>query len=134
VIPVGPPGDLVGDLVGAVPRTQAVSDTLGLATPAGNTPLFRAMVDGVAALGPGDDITVNKLVVITDGEDTTSGLTPQEVLDGVRGRDVRVFVVAIGETSCAAAPLEALAGDTGGGCYPESPSAIGSRLVEIISS
>lgn len=129
-VPVGPPRELVG----TAPRTQAVSETLVLATPSGNTPLFRAMVDGVAALGPSDDTTANKLVVITDGEDTTSDLSPDQVLDGVRDRNVRVFVITVGETSCAAAPLESLAVITGGACYAEAPSQVGNRLVKIITS
>ncbi|MCA1673729.1 MAG: hypothetical protein LC799_16520, partial [Actinobacteria bacterium] len=129
-VPVGPPSELVG----TAPRTQAVSETLVLATPSGNTPLFRAMVDGVAALGPSDDTTANKLVVITDGEDTTSDLSPDQVLDGVRDRKVRVFVITVGETSCAAAPLESLAVITGGACYAEAPSQVGNRLAEIITS
>ncbi len=129
-VPVGP----LSELVGPVPRTQAVSETLALATPSGNTPLFRAMVDGVAALGPSDDTTANKLVVITDGEDTTSDLTPDQVLDGVRDRNVRVFVITVGETSCAAVPLESLADITGGACYAEAPSQVGNRLIEIITS
>jgi len=129
-VPVG----RLSELVGPIPRAQAVSETLDLATPSGNTPLFRAMVDGVAALGPSDDTTANKLVVITDGEDTTSDLTPDQVLDGVRDRNVRVFVITVGETSCAAAPLESLADITGGACYAEAPSQVGNRLAEIITS
>ena len=60
------------------------------------------------------------------------GALAQELLDVARGGKVRVFVITIGGTSCAARPLESLTADTGGACYAEVPSGVGPRVTEII--
>ena len=74
-------------------------------------------------LGPSDDTAVTKLIVVTDGEDTTSTRGPDDLLAVAREGKVRVFVITIRGTSCAARPLESLTADTGGACYAEVPSA-----------
>ena len=83
-------------------------------------------------LGPSTDTTVTKLIVVTDGEDTTSTRAPDNLLTVAREGKVRVFVIAIGGTSCAARPLESLTADTGGACYAEIPSGVGRRVTQII--
>ena len=122
-VPVGPPDDA---------RRAAIADALRQATPAGDTPLFDATAEGAFELGPSDDTAVSKLIVITDGEDTTSTRGPDDLLDDVRDRDVRVFVITIGGTSCAARPLEPLTTGTGGACQAEVPSGVGPRVAGII--
>jgi hypothetical protein len=114
-------------------RRAAIVDVLRQAAPAGNTPLFDATADGVLELGPSDDTAVTKLIVVTDGEDTTSSRGPDDLLAAVRDRKVRVFVITIGGTSCAARPLESLTADTGGACYAEGPLGVGPRVAAIIS-
>jgi Ca-activated chloride channel homolog len=123
VVPVGPLDD---------GRRGAIVAELGRATPGGDTPLFDATADGVLELGPSTDTTVTKLIVVTDGEDTTSTRAPDNLLTVAREGKVRVFVIAIGGTSCAARPLESLTADTGGACYAEIPSGVGPRVTQII--
>jgi Ca-activated chloride channel homolog len=123
VVPVGPLDD---------GRRGAIVAELGRATPGGDTPLFDATAEGVLELGPSNDATVTKLIVVTDGEDTTSTRAPDDLLAAAREGKVRVFVIAIGGTSCAARSLESLTADTGGACYAEIPSGVGPRVTQII--
>ena len=58
-------------------QVAAVSQSLTRVVPNGGTPLYRTMVDSAASVGPGDSATTSAAVIITDGEDTSSGLTPQ---------------------------------------------------------
>ncbi|MEN3310246.1 MAG: Ca-activated chloride channel [Micromonosporaceae bacterium] len=116
--------------VAGQPRTQATMRSLGV-QPAGGTPLFATIVKGVQALGGADGDRIRALVVLTDGEDTTSGLTAQQVLDAVRDKGVRVFVVAVGEASCAGPVLASLTAATGGGCYQADFETVDTRLAQL---
>jgi Mg-chelatase subunit ChlD len=84
--------------------------------PAGNTPLFRTMTDGAAALGPADPGRVDAVVVLTDGEDTSSGLTADAVRASLAGSGVRLVVVTIGEIRCSDPGLNAITTATAGEC------------------
>lgn len=126
-VPIGPrDGDVRGQS-----RRQAAAAELAAARPAGNTPLYRAIVEGVAAVGPSDASRVSALVVLTDGEDTTSGLDPQQVIGAIRDAGVRVFVVAIGEVTCSAAPLPEITERTGGRCVEADPTSIDTELAAL---
>ena len=129
VVPLGARDELLGP----VTRTQAIIDELRRITPSGNTPLFRAIVDGAAAVGPSDDHQISGLVVLTDGEDTTSGLAPAQVSAAVQGKGVRVFVVSVGEASCAIAPLPEVTTITGGACYDADFESVDERLAEVLA-
>ncbi|WP_327010125.1 hypothetical protein OHA72_24515 [Dactylosporangium sp. NBC_01737] len=98
--------------------------------PAGNTPLLQTIVDGVrdVAADPGEGVA--SLVVLTDGNDT-SGRSPSEVDAQVRGKGVRVFVVAIGEASCGTLPLRDVTAHTGGGCYDAGLDTLDDVLVTL---
>ena len=121
------------ELLGPVTRGQAIIDELRRITPSGNTPLFRAIVDGVAAVGPSDDNRISGLVVLTDGEDTASGLAPAQVSAAVQGKEVRVFVVSVGEASCAMAPMPEVTTTTGGVCYDADFESVDERLAEVLA-
>ena len=124
-----PQGGLRGPARRPAPRRDRRRTAAG--NPGGNTPLFDATADGVLELG--DDTAVTKLIVVPDGEDTRSSRGPDNLLAAVRDRKVRVFVITIGGTSCAARPLESLTADTGGACYAEGPLGVGPRVAAIIS-
>jgi len=96
LVPIGR-GDATAD---GLPRREAAVAALGRVTPAGGTPLHRTIVDGVRAVGPTGEDRVTALVVVTDGEDTSSGLTPAQVTAAVRDKQVRVLVIAVGEAHC----------------------------------
>jgi hypothetical protein len=97
-------------------RLAAARQALAGVRPAGNTPLFRTMTDGAAALGPADPGRVDAVVVLTDGEDTSSGLTADAVSASLAGTGVRLVVVTIGEIRCSDPGLNAITTATAGEC------------------
>jgi Mg-chelatase subunit ChlD len=97
-------------------RAPEVARALSTVRPRGDTPLYRAIVDGVTSLGPGDRERETALVVITDGEDFGSDVNADQLLDSVRDKGVRVFVVAVGEARCATGVLRSVTDATGGDC------------------
>lgn len=130
VVTIGPRDGLVGTR----PRRLATKAALSDIRPAGNTPLYRAIADGVdrvAAAGPSDETYSNALVVLTDGKDTTSGLTDAQVIDEVSDKGVRVFVIAVGEASCATVVLRDVTTNTGGRCLDADLSSIDAKLAEL---
>jgi Mg-chelatase subunit ChlD len=106
-VPLGPPDPA---------RLNAAKQALDGVKPAGNTPLFRVLIDGAAALGPGDPARVDAVVVLTDGEDTSSGIAADAVSTALAGKGVRLVVVTIGEIRCSAAGLGAITTATAGEC------------------
>jgi len=105
--------------------------------PARNTPLYRTMIAGVDALAAGAekaDPGVSALVVITDGEDTTSGMSAAEAAEQMAGRDVRVAVVSIGEIRCSAPDLSLIVRKTAGRCLDADTSDLDARLAEVVAS
>ncbi len=114
----------------AAGRGQAAADAMATVRPTGGTPLLQTIVDGVrdVAADPGEGIA--SLVVLTDGNDTT-GRAPSEVDTQVRGKGVRVFVVAIGEASCGTLTLRDVTAHTGGGCYDAGPDTLDDVLVAL---
>ena len=71
--------------------------------------------------------------MLTDGEDTTSGLAPDQVLAAVQGKEVRVFVISVGEASCMVAPLPDVTRATGGACYDADFESVDERLAEVLA-
>jgi Ca-activated chloride channel homolog len=122
------------EAVQGTPRRQATENVLKQVRPGGNTPLFKAIVDGVRAVGPSDDTRIGALVVLTDGEDTSSGLTAQAVGDAVRGAGVRLFVVAVGDATCATVALQDVAAGTGGRCLEADLGSVDARLAELFGT
>ncbi|BCJ74631.1 VWA domain-containing protein [Catellatospora sp. IY07-71] len=108
-----------------------VEDALRRIRPQGPTPLYRTIADAVPAVRTDTD-AVQALVVLTDGEDTGSGLSRRQLVDRVRGQGVRVFVVAVGEASCGGALAE-VAGATGGTCRQASFDDLEGTVSDIFS-
>jgi Mg-chelatase subunit ChlD len=109
-------------------RTESVLGALGTVAPEGATPLYRAIIDGVNAVGPASADRLTAVVVLTDGEDTTSGISSSQLVDSVRGRGVRVFVVAVGEARCAARGLVEVTTATSGLCRDSTSDTVGDDL------
>ncbi len=108
----------------------AVQAVLGAVAPAGGTPLYTMITEGVRAVGGGSPDVLSAVIVLTDGEDTTSGLTASQVVDAVRDSGVRVFVVAIGEAGCAG-PLSGITDSTGGTCRDADAATVGDDLASL---
>lgn len=121
------------DLVGTQPRPSAVDVALKDIQPGGGTPLYRAIVDGVVAVGPSTEKYSSAFAVLTDGENTTSGLSDAQVIDAVIGQSVRVFVIAVGEAGCTPV-LEDITNPTGGKCLKADLSSIDVTLNDLFST
>ncbi|HLL65058.1 MAG TPA: substrate-binding domain-containing protein [Micromonosporaceae bacterium] len=126
VIPLGR-GDVP---VNGVPRRHATLDAAAHLKPAGATPLYAAIAEGVGHLTAGREQGVTALVVLTDGSDT-AGEPPGGLVATVRGRGVRVFVIAIGQAHCGTPVLRQVADHTGGACYESGPAGLVDTLTEV---
>lgn len=73
-------------------------------------------------------------MVLSDGEDTSSGLTSGQVREAVAAADVRIFVIAVDETRCAAETLRVLSADSGGACYDVNAGDAGVQLAEVFAA
>jgi Mg-chelatase subunit ChlD len=109
-------------------RVTAAQQALDGVRPAGNTPLFRAMIDGAVALGPAGPQPLDAVVVLTDGEDTSSGIPADAVSAALAGTGVRVVVVTIGEIRCSDAGLGAITTATAGECLDADLASLDTAL------
>ncbi|MBE1491582.1 caspase, EACC1-associated type [Plantactinospora soyae] len=105
-------------------QARAVRAAAEQIRPAGDTPLYRAVLHGRDLLRGGDDETLRALVVLTDGRDTST----QAVPTAAQLRGVRVYFLAVGDVSCAGSVLDRLADGTGGGCFDTGPDTIDTVL------
>jgi hypothetical protein len=133
LVPIGPRDAPVSGAGSGSTRAEAAAARLASTSVGGGTPLHASIVAGVDAVGTGSGDQVRALVVLTDGDDTTSGLTAAQVLARVRERGVRVFVVTFGEASCSDAVVAAVTATSGGGCHGASVDTIDSRLAELFT-
>ncbi len=108
----------------------AAGPALAGVRPGGGTPLYSTIVAGVDEVASSSSDAVLSLVVLTDGHDTTA-VRPSDVDVQIRGKGVRVFVVAIGEASCGALALRDITGHTGGGCYDAGLDSLDDVLVDL---
>jgi Ca-activated chloride channel homolog len=109
-------------------RIAAAQQLLAGVRPAGNTPFFRTVIDAAATLEPDDPAQVDAVVVLTDGEDTSSGVGADAVTAALAGSGVRVVVVTIGEIRCSDAGLAAITTATAGECVDADLANLGSTL------
>jgi hypothetical protein len=96
LVPVGP---------GSVDRRDQAAAALASTVPQGFTPLYQTIVAGMAKVAAaGDKGQVRAMVVITDGEDTSSHLNRKDTIAAIEAASsepgVRLFVVATGEATC----------------------------------
>jgi Ca-activated chloride channel homolog len=109
----------------------AAGPALAGVRPGGGTPLYSTIAAGVDEVASGNTSdAVLSLVVLTDGNDT-SAVRPSDVDVHVRGKGVRVFVVAIGAASCGALALRDITGHTGGGCYDAGLDSLDDVLADL---
>jgi Mg-chelatase subunit ChlD len=96
--------ELVGVATGSARHRTAVVDALRAVKPSGSTPLYATVVAGLGALSGGaDQQRVQALVVLTDGEDTSTEPGLSAALEQARrgaGANVRLYVIATGEARC----------------------------------
>jgi Mg-chelatase subunit ChlD len=114
--------------IGAPTSPERIDERLAAVSPGGATPLHRAVVAGLTAVGPAGPERASALVVLTDGTDEGSGITAAQMLAKASGSDVRVFVVAVGSARCTPTAIRQLIKTTGGACYETNPADVDSRL------
>jgi Mg-chelatase subunit ChlD len=119
-------------------RRAMAQRALGGVQSAGNTPLFRTIIDAAAAVRSSDRSSrVEAVVVVTDGEDTSSGVGSDAVNAAVAGSGVRLVVVTIGEVRCADSGLADIATRTAGECVdtdlPNLDTALASAIAGLWS-
>ena len=96
---------------------RRAADVLDQIRPEGTTPLYQAIADGVNTVSrSGNNDRVAALVVLTDGKDSASRLMPAQLVERIRNKGVRVFVVAFGEANCSAQALTEALSVAGGSC------------------
>jgi hypothetical protein len=123
-VPLGPRTDA---------RLAAAGQALDEAVPSGSTPLFRTMIDGVEALSRDGGADARALVVLTDGEDTTSAISAADTARAVADRGVRIVVVTLGEIRCSGGGLPAVVDATGGDCVDTDTVTVGAQLPEVVA-
>jgi len=117
-------------------RTDIVA-ALDAVQPAGGTPLYDTIIAGLTAVdGPAGDVDPRALVVLTDGQDTTSGASAAQaqasVAGLVRATGVRLYVIATGEASCTGPQgLRDLAATGLGGCFDARSDQLGDTVAHL---
>ena len=140
IFPGGKPGQVVQPLAAlgrdgpARSRRASAVGALRRVRPDGSTPLFDTISAGVASLGPPSPDRVTALVVLTDGEDNASRVSGTQLIQTVRAKEVRVFVIAVGEARCSAQTLVQVTSGTGGACYVATFDSLASRLAELFGA
>lgn len=119
-------------------RTQLEASVDGLVTQ-GDTAVYDATAQGVAAVAALHDRTrINAVVVLTDGEDTASRTSSQALIARLQAkaedqeRNIRVFTIAYGGEADQKV-LDAIAEASGGKGYTGDPAEIASVYRQISS-
>lgn len=110
---------------------EAATAALGAVRPDGGTPLHKAILDSADRIGANDAGHVSAVIALTDGEDTTSPQTRPDVVEALRHKGVRVFVIAVGDASCAAHALTSITDVSGGECRDSTMDTLGDDLAAL---
>ncbi|KOV85050.1 VWA domain-containing protein [Nocardia sp. NRRL S-836] len=110
---------------------DAATTALGTVTPNGGTPLHQAILDSATRIGADDAEHISAVIALTDGEDTTSPQTRADVAAALHDHPVRVFIVAVGDASCAAHALTTITDASGGECHDSTMDTLGDDLAAL---
>jgi hypothetical protein len=128
---------VVGVAAGDQRHREATGTALQAVRPGGGTPLYDTIVAGLRAVArPAGGIEPRALVVLTDGQDTSSGISAvaarQSVRDLARTTGARLYVVATGEASCGGPQgLRNLAAAGLGGCFDADPDQLPDAIAQL---
>jgi von Willebrand factor type A domain len=131
---------LVGIAAGNERHRADTDKALRAVHPAGGTPLYDTVVAGMKAVaGPAADAGPRALVVLTDGQDTTSATSAQaaqrQVRDLARTTGSRLFLIATGEATCSGPQgLRDLAVAGAGGCFDAKPDQLDDAVAQLFNS
>ncbi len=110
---------------------DTATNALAAVTPIGGTPLHKAILDSADRIGANDADHISAVIALTDGEDTTSPQTRADVVEALRHKGVRVFVIAVGDASCAAHALTTITDVSGGECRDSTMDTLGDDLAAL---
>jgi hypothetical protein len=117
------------------PQPAAAAQALARVRPKGRAPLYRAIVAGLAEVGPTTADRVTAVVLLTDGEnDNASALDARQFRAAVTGKGVRVFAVAMGAAGCAAPVLRTVTTATAGTCLEADDGTVAEQLATIFEA
>lgn len=136
--------ELVGLAPGTLPQRSAIAAGLRTARPAGATPLYATILGGLDEVAGGrDDKRIRALVVLTDGEDTSSDRTLKQMETEVRRRTgasgTRLYVIATGDARCEGAGgtengLRLLTDAARGECLETSPGKADATMAQLFAT
>ncbi|MEV6344236.1 vWA domain-containing protein [Actinoplanes sp. NPDC051851] len=119
--------ELAGLAAGSAKQRVTIADALRRIRPSGSTPLYATILAGMRTVADSGDAPIRALVVLTDGDDTTSTLSPQQAAGEIErlaaGSGPRLYLIAIGEARCEDGP-----GRTGTGLHLLTDAGRGSCL------
>ena len=133
--------ELVGLAPGSLPHRNAVVRELRTVRPTGATPLYATILAGLREVAGGDaDERIRAVVVLTDGEDTTSDRSTRQVATEIRKltgtSDVRLYVIATGDARCddgggTGTGLRRLTDAARGECVATSPGEADTTMAQL---
>jgi Ca-activated chloride channel family protein len=106
-------------------------------SPAGDTPLYQAIQQGLDEVRTSEQNLNTALIVITDGENTVGGASltdlfgPDGEAETANINSPRVYVVAVGEANCESSDLAQITTDSGGGCVSAGFDTLDQDLTEL---
>jgi hypothetical protein len=122
-------------LPGGQSRQATNAEALKVVHPQGPAPLFDTILAGIAEVRPANEERTTALVILTDGQDdNASTVDVNEFRAAVEGKQVRVYVVAMGTAGCAAPVLKTITTATGGECLEADPGAVTAQLATIFEA
>ncbi|WP_157739961.1 vWA domain-containing protein [Micromonospora narathiwatensis] len=137
--------ELVGIAAGSPRHREVAAGALRGVRPAGATPLYTTILAGMRAVAAGgDDKRIRALVVLTDGEDTSSGRSLRQMAQQVRelagASGVRLYVIATGDARCEdikgreGTGLHLLTDVSHGECLPASPGRVPGTMAQLFAT
>lgn len=122
--------------VGSAARRDQAIAALRAVRPSGDTPLYTTIL---AALGDvatsADPAQTRAVVVLTDGQDTSSGTTLKATRDKLAAiSGVRLFIVAIGDAACEGDQGLGALTEGHGGCFDAGLNEIAGTMAQLFES
>lgn len=118
---------------------KAVTDRLRAVRPAGATPLYGTVLDGMRELAAGSGTDrIRAMVVLTDGADSGGGPSLRETVEQLRRMptgDLRLYVIATGEARCdSSGPLYQLVRAGRGACLTAGAEAVPETMAQLFEN
>jgi Mg-chelatase subunit ChlD len=104
-------------------------------------PLWPAIIDAIdysakyLVENSGEGAVARTLIVITDGEDGTSGKKIEEIMPFLKEKQIKVFAIGISDLKVSTKLLDRLTKETGGRTFvPRTSAEISNSIIDIVKS